>query len=439
MKLAVVIAAVLGGGCQTLIYDSFLSNDFSGDEFPIDVDLSSGAVMLGMQEDVDAPRIAVLDVLAPYTQIDHGADKTPTLATAPLLTLLDANGLARAGFDDALIVADHPCSQENSMEVPCSVGSSANPVTFSGIIGAEALAGDAIRFRLADSQIFVLPDVAGSEESRSIACDGVYGGPFHGGGTQIIGNSDVDLDFGGRRIAISTCLGPDPSPTTTQAFRGSDALFVMSTAIGPSLIGESAYRHYVEAHPCATPSPDCPVPFEQLPDTDIYLPSGNVTGKAATLPSLALVASTSSTARGACRQVFANHFMTKRDCVDGDLFPGFDDCPCDNGDTFCSAPAITEVTPSGGLPFVVIPDDNGTLQALRAELRPDQPEVDGILGTSAMMTTEIDADYPHNRLLTRCWSDTGCVVRPRITATVDRNRVQHCIRGRDQGPDFPLP
>ncbi|HZJ67472.1 MAG TPA: hypothetical protein VFD36_28385, partial [Kofleriaceae bacterium] len=50
-----------GGGC-TLITDSFLTNDFSGDPFPTQVDASSGALLVGMQPlDGSPPQRAVLD------------------------------------------------------------------------------------------------------------------------------------------------------------------------------------------------------------------------------------------------------------------------------------------------------------------------------------------------------------------------------------------
>ena len=79
--------------------------------------------------------------------------------------------------------------------------------------------------------------------------------------------------------------------------------------------------------------------------------------------------------------------------------------------------------------MLVIPDDDPTLQALRAELRPDQPEVDGILGTGAMQAVQIDFDYPHARLLMRCDDPTSCVVRPELNNGSERTQVQGCIDG----------
>ncbi len=67
------------------------------------------------------------------------------------------------------------------------------------------------------------------------------------------------------------------------------------------------------------------------------------------------------------------------------------------------------------------------MQTVRAELRPDQPEVDGILGTSALAALEMDVDYPHDRVLARC-TTADCTMRtalPEDTET-DRAIVTNC-------------
>jgi hypothetical protein len=92
-------------------------------------------------------------------------------------------------------------------------------------------------------------------------------------------------------------------------------------------------------------------------------------------------------------------------------------------------PAILELTPELGIDFLVVSDDNETLQALRTELRPDQPEVDGVLGTDLLRSAEIDVDYPHDRLLARC-TGPGCLARPQLTnVSRDRCAINHCIYG----------
>ncbi|HET7506696.1 MAG TPA: hypothetical protein VFK02_37000, partial [Kofleriaceae bacterium] len=84
-RAAIIALATTLGGC-TLITDSFLSNDFSGDPFPVNVDTTSGAILVGMrQPDLD-DRPAVLDLLSPFTVIDH-QDDDPSVAYVPLTLL----------------------------------------------------------------------------------------------------------------------------------------------------------------------------------------------------------------------------------------------------------------------------------------------------------------------------------------------------------------
>ena len=76
---------------------------------------------------------------------------------------------------------------------------------------------------------------------------------------------------------------------------------------------------------------------------------------------------------------------------------------------------------------LVVADDDPTIQALRAELRPDRPEVDGILGTQALATLELDLDYQHDRALGRCTDELQCVARPELSSTARRESINNCI------------
>jgi hypothetical protein len=305
------------------------------------------------------------------------------------------------------VISLHPCQGDAT----CVVGPEAAPREYNAIIGADALAGDAVRLRLGFDQVRILADVAGGEVERTEACDAVFPSPYRGGGTLVIGGTE--LSFAGRRVTMQTCLGADPDPELPQASRGADALMLISTGIGTSLLGESAYARYRLVR-------DTALPLDQLPLATVNLPSGPITGRQTTIDRMALVARSSSTPRAPCRHVFAHHLLLQRDCMLGD------DCPCENGEEFCPIPAVVELAPAAGLEVLVISDDEPTLQALRTELRPDQPEVDGIIGTNALRSAELDIDYPHARVLARCTS-SECVTRPALPERTDRSRVAACI------------
>ncbi|HEX7837402.1 MAG TPA: hypothetical protein VF469_08065 [Kofleriaceae bacterium] len=462
-RSAVALLAALGG-C-TLITDSFLTNDFSGDPFPIGVDRTSGAVLVGARPSGDTQdRRAVLDLLSPFTLVDPGTNTEPSLGYADL-TLLGKRPdgtltLPRARFPQAQLISLHPCPDVPDPQNPpaleaCQVGTVGNEASFDAVIGADALAGDAVRLRLAQDQIFVLADIGGSDRGRTLDCDAVFDSPYRGGGTLLL--AGTELSFGNRRITLQACLGPDPDPDTSQPFdpatfrqHGADALFVVSTGLGISILGRAAYDRYLMAVASDRLMPP-PVPFDQLAPGSVFLPSGLVTGRLATVDRLALVAASTGNALSPCRQLYAHRLLTTYTltrtmdtCQMDSNGNSARDCPCKtSGDLFCSVPAILELTPPAGIDVLVVDDTDPTLQALRTELRPDQPEVDGILGTDVLRGAEIDVDYPHDRLLARCPGD-HCSARPALAQQQDICQINRCITGvfdasgcTDRLPDIP--
>ena len=458
MRRTAIALATLGlGGC-TLITDSFLTNDFSGDEFPIAVDTSTGAIVVGMREGT-TDHVAVLDLMSPITIADPGVTTPPSVAFTDLTVLgRGSDGtldLPRARLVEAQLVSVHPCVTACDASSPvdcdpaqCIVGAPGQALAFTGVIGADALAGDAVRLRLDSNQLFILPDIGGSDRGRSLSCESVFDSPYRGGGTLVLGGTE--LPFGNRRITLQACLGYAVAPPLPEApdfgyamqlrARGTDAVLVASTGIGVSLLGESAYARYRLADPSAAA-------LDQLAAATRYLPSGPITGRLAHINRLALIASSTSNSVGPCRQVHAHHLLSAYvprstdECADrGELsrettatpVPAID-CPCDDGSRFCDVPAVLELDPAlaavpGAIDFLIVSDDDRTLQALRTELRPDQPEVDGVLGIGALRAAEIDVDYPHDRLIARC-RGPGCSARPELAAEGDRCQINHCIHG----------
>ncbi len=423
---APLLALLACGGCS-LLTDSFVTNDFSGDLFPIDVQTDTGAVVVGLRQADSPDRIAVIDLLSPLTLVDPGIDATPTVKNSDFIVLGERGGvldLPRARLKDVRLLSLHPCrvSSDPSADPACLVGPSGGGRPFDAIVGADSLAGDAVRLRLGDNRLFVLADVAGDSQQRARACDAVFPSPYRGGGTLVV--AGTELPFTGRRITMQTCLGDDPDPAITQSLRGADALMLISTGIGRSLLTETAYARYRLVHPTAPA-------LDQLPLDSLSMPSGPIEGRRATIDRMALVARSSATPRAPCRHVYAHHLLLDRDCATN----SGEDCPCENGDKFCAIPAVVEIAPAAGLDILVISDNNPTLQALRTELRPDQQEVDGILGTSALLAAEVDIDYPHDRVLARC-TTTECVTRPALPDRAERRNVQACI---DAGPVLTTP
>ena len=76
----------------------------------------------------------------------------------------------------------------------------------------------------------------------------------------------------------------------------------------------------------------------------------------------------------------------------------------------------------------MIPDDHPLLQSLRSELRPGLPDVDGILGASALSGHRVELDYPNNRILFACSDDADCGTYPGIRTGEVRDAIAHCAQ-----------
>jgi hypothetical protein len=405
---AATVAAI--GGCS--------ENAFSGDPFPIHTEQASGALLVQIQRG-GQNITASLDVLSPVTVVDPGPG-LPIRRRSELLTVsgvniradADARYVARAQLP-ATVFELHPCE-----DAVCSVGGEAGVVPIGAVIGADSLAGDALRLDFPTGDVYILPDIAGGDAARLRVCDAVFQTPYRGGGTLVLDGAEIP--FAGRRVAFGVCA--DATPRTAggsyEPPTGADLLLVLSTGVGTTILGRSAYQRWRDAQ--AVP------PAEPTTAGWVMLPSGRVDGLVATLGSLSLTATVGSSPRGPCREVWASK-LAEVDCLT------VEECACD-ATGFCGAPSVLDLRPTGGIRVLVVPDENPILQSLRAELRPDEAEVDGILGTDALRSAQLDIDYPHNRVLGRCLTDDpACWAWPQVDADNRKAIVEGCVYA-DAGP-----
>ena len=397
---ATLLLAACGGGSGVV-----------ADGVPIDIDMSHGPVLVDLRDPEGDSRAAVIDLLAPITVIDVDDGTTPSRRSTDL-TLLDTNGVARARLELTVTrLASCPGGE-------CQVGTDPDVHVVDTIVGGDAFAPAAARFDFFAQRLTILPDIAGDTAARGSMCEAEVPSPFRGGGTLFLGGSEVD--FPARRIAISACLAHDTSvdaPVDT----GADVQLVLSTGIGPTILTESAYERWRVA---AGGGPA----IATLPRGSVWMPmgaDGAIDGAIGTIDRMALVGYTADR-RGACRQVYAHHLLSDHNCAEGE------DCPCDDA-PFCKIPGIVELTPPEQIQVLIVDDDHPVLQALRAELRPGTPEVDGILGTGALARASVDVDAPNNRLLMRCHA-AGCQVRPDLLTPDVRPTVARCL---EEGAALP--
>jgi len=373
------------------------------DPFPITVDQTTGALLAAASIDGAEPIPVVVDTLSPVTVIDPGPGNAITRRRVELtLMAVDENReptVARARYPGTASFELHTCGDQDE----CRVGLEDASVAIAGVIGFDVLGRSAMTVDFARGQVELSPDIAGSNQRRRRACEAEFPSPFAGGGLLRIGADDEP--FSSRRAAIRACLRPGEGLDSRD--QGSDALLIVATGTPISMLSESGYERYRAAFP------DAPA-ISDLAEVTAELSSGRIQLKVAEVPGMALVGQAQSQL-GACLELYANRIMAEGGC---DAL-GIRDCPCrqNNNNTnqlFCRAEASVLLRHT--VRFGIVADDDPQLQALRDELRPALPEVDGLLSAADLADLRVAFDYPNGRILMRCESPGVCVTRPVVVS-----------------------
>ena len=405
---------VLVGGCDAL--------ERPIDPFPIAMEVRSGAVFVGASGQDGELLPVTVDTLSPLTILDSfaGEGTVPMPKRLALDLRLFSQGRSaaeRIRFPNTEVFDIHPCSRDGAPQ-NCLIGVDGNSTPSRGTIGTNVLGLQAVRFDFVQSELRFFPDIAGTNSERSTLCEAVFAKPFAGSGTLEI--ADGELDYIGLRPAVGACLdGSDPTAAgEVLEERGINALFVISTGIGVSIIAKSTYNEFARtfSQPLAV----------DLPEVMIHLPSGSVGARLGHIDHLTLTGDIgdNNEKRGPCGELYANRLIAEELCSDGTIADG--ECPCPNGADFCRVGA--SILLKDRIEVAVVDDQHPLLQALRVELRPAFPELEGILGASALASTRADFDYPNQRLLFRCLEPGRCQVRPQIVSRGDLPAIQQCLQ-----------
>lgn len=423
---AVLLLLALAAGC---------SEDARAiDPFPIRFDSGRGVIAMGVNAG-DGAVPAVLDTLAPVTVLDPlaaGREAGEARRRRVEITLLglDSSGLAtlpRARFPDTSAIELHPCPGDEL----CRIGNGPAAVEFGALLGTDILGRASVRIDFAARELRFFPEMAGTEADLTSDCQAVFSSAFAGGGTILVGGTEVP--YSGRRAVIGACLDAIDAPDDVE--RGTDTLLAISTGTAISLLTASAYDRYADA----TGAPG----RRELVAGTVQLASGPTEVLFTEIGRAALVGSLSdeSGERGPCRELHLNRLMSVNACIEG----GLESCPCPDRDTFCRTAAAVDLT--GPITVAIVPDDHPLLQSLRDELRPERPELDGVLGAGALGPLRIELDYPNGRMAARCRVPIGCKTLPAVRSESTLADLERCRSedlalpdagppvGADAGPD----
>lgn len=409
--------ALLAAGCE--------DEPRAIDPFPIRFDDGRGVVVIGANVG-DGVVPAVLDTLAPVTVIDPMAAGQPVSdarrrRVEVTLVGLDQAGLPtvpRARFPDTSAIETHPCGGD----ALCRIGAGPSAVEFGALLGTDILGRASMRIDFPARELRFFPEMAGTEADLTSDCQAVFASAFAGGGTILVGGTEVP--YSGRRAVVGACL--DRFDASAEVDRGIDALMAISTGTGMSLLAASAYDRYA----AYTGAP----PREDLIAGQLFLASGPTDvlfteiGRAALVGSLA----DESGERGPCRELYLNRVMSVAACTSGGEGGPVVPCPCPDGDTFCRTAAAVDL--SGPIAVAVVPDDHPLLQSLRDELRPERPELDGVLGAGALSRLRVELDYPNGRMVARCRVPIGCKTLPAVRSESSLIDLERC-----RSEDLALP
>ena len=300
-----------------------------------------------------------------------------------------------------------------------AIGRETDTLLPAAIVGADVLAHFTVGLDFAGPTLTLWPGQPASDDFLSGAGYAVLHVLRLGGGT--IAVSDPEDGIGGRdghsfgptRVLVQACGEPAPfdraappaacCPGQERTLTsGTDLSLLVATGVGPLVLTRSAFARLV-AESGAAVSPGAP--------GSLLLPT-SLTPVPATftqLSSLVLVDRESDLAAdpGPCgelaraRRIEQVAFARSQNpesptCVSA--------CDADTGDGNRTANTAAHLALGNQIPVAVVDDGLPLLQALREELRPRAPEVDGLLGAEVLRSARVELDYraPEMRAVFSC-------------------------------------
>jgi hypothetical protein len=283
------------------------------------------------------------------------------------------------------------------------------------------------------------------------------------GGAELTATSSPDflgltgpVEMPATRVVLRGCGMPDAFDPATSVpptcckrgddltlSTGVDLALLVATGVGPLVLSQSAWNRLSATLPAPAPGAAMPIPGQSAP-----IPAATATTPGvlwSTLPRLALVDQESAEADnpGACVELGRARRLEWVEWAEGHQVeaPCVQPCDTDLRDGSLAQNAAGYIEISGAIPVAIVPDGTPLLQAVRAEIRPNGPELDGLVGAGLLAQTSLELDYKDQpgRALFSCGapaadrSTATCWTSPRCPRLAQSGEARACFGQEPHG------
>lgn len=247
------------------------------------------------------------------------------------------------------------------------------------------------------------------------------------GGGEVTADGDPDflglrgpLQLPPTRIVLRTCGVPHTFDPATFASRacctaddarkqssGVDLALLLDTGVGPLIVSQSAWqRIYDEASAQFAAAQDTgdatvqlpPQPTDRSPSLLVATWPAPIYARWSTIPRFALVDLEAGGDRdpGPCVELGRAHrteYVSWQTVFHPEGNVCFQPCDADPQEMSEAQNSAAYLELAGAIPVAIVDDEEPYLQALRFDVRPEGPDVDGVIGAAALAHTRFEIDY----------------------------------------------
>jgi hypothetical protein len=246
------------------------------------------------------------------------------------------------------------------------------------------------------------------------------------------------------RVTLRTCAVPaafapdDPivaccAPSTaTQLATGVNLSLLLATGVGPVILSASAFARVALASPTPIPAPTTPTASLFVATWPTAISAGW-----SSIPRLAFVnlETGPATDPGACVELGRarrTEQVSFQRANNPQANTCFQPCDADPREPTLAQSSAAYLELGGQIPVAVVSDDEPFLQALRFDVRPEGPELDGLVGAGALGRSRVEIDYLSSqpRALFSCEEDAPraeCWAAARCPRLPDTASVHYCF------------